>query len=226
MFDQVVAGEGEVIKVGAHKRWKFAVALLALLGVGAWSSGSFDAQAISAVLKDPMSLFAARSPGERAPGALTQSKPARNLGTGVSRVPPRERVLSTGRTRPAVPVETADVGTPGMTVAPVDAIDDGVPIASTSFGEPGIVPGSGGGGAPFFVPPTSNGPGVSIGEPGDGGTVTPPTSPVPEPETWLTMMVGLFTIGAALRRRRSGLIAVSAVAPVLRDQDTAGTAHC
>ncbi|HEX8472005.1 MAG TPA: PEP-CTERM sorting domain-containing protein [Brevundimonas sp.] len=205
----VTKGEGQVIKTGVSKRWKIAVAVLALLGIGAWSGGLLNPRAIAQALKDPLSLFAARSPGERAPGALTQKKPPLSSGVQIARVVPRERVLSSGRSRPAGPVETEAPGTPGMTIAePVDGDLAGTPL----FSDSGIVAGGGGGGgggAPFFVPPTSNGPGVGGGgePPVGGGPLVPPTSPVPEPETWLTMMIGLFMIGSVLRRRKIGAAA-------------------
>jgi len=39
------------------------------------------------------------------------------------------------------------------------------------------------------------------GDGGDGGTPTDPVTPVPEPSTWLMLVLGLFGIGAALRCR-------------------------
>ena len=194
----------------ARRRWKIVVSLLTLVGVGAWSSGSVNPRAIAAVLKDPLSLFAARSPGERAAGALTQTKPARGSGPQVRRVIPRERVLSGGRSRPVGPAEPGGSGVPGTIVdsglAPGVLPDDDILIGDPGSGGSAFS-GGGGGGAPFFVPPTSNGPGIGGpgGNPGDG-TVNPPTSPVPEPDTWLTMMVGLVMIGAALRRRRAAAV--------------------
>lgn len=198
---------GTVIKPFQRTRWKVALALVALIGVGAWSNGSIDSRAIAALLKDPLSIFAGRSPGEREPGALTQSKPDRGPGMQVPHIVPKERVLSTVRSRPAAPLATATDSLPGAIGDAGEPIDEGTLITS-EIDDPAI---TGGGGEPFFVPPTANGPGLyPIDNPGTGGgAVDPPTSPVPEPETWLMMIVGLCTIGGALRRARSGRKVVS-----------------
>ncbi|MEZ5656921.1 MAG: PEPxxWA-CTERM sorting domain-containing protein [Sphingobium sp.] len=83
----------------------------------------------------------------------------------------------------------------------------------TSSGNPGT---SSGGGTSSGDPGTSSGGGTSSGDPGtssgdplssssgSGGSSggPPPVSAVPEPETWALMIVGMFGIGAAMRRNR------------------------
>lgn len=174
-----------------------------------------------AVLKDPLSLFAERSPGGRAEGAL---------------IPVKERVLSTVRERdPAgtlpgvedpvvagVPEGAAPAGP-----APEERVLSGEREGLPGGGAPGGVGGPGGfapfGGGPGMLapenfataPPDTGGP----GDPGDPGLVpggpgnpgipgVPPGlpgggAPVPEPATWAMMILGFFAIGAALRRRNA-----------------------
>ena len=46
----------------------------------------------------------------------------------------------------------------------------------------------------------------STGTDGEGSAVGVPTNPVPEPATWAMMLVGVGTVGYALRRRRKGVL--------------------
>lgn len=184
------------------------------------ATGKVSITTMVAVLKDPLSLFAERSPGGRAEGALLPSKP------------PKERVLSTVRERD--PTGTLPgVDDPVVAGVPEAAGPGGpVPEERVLSGERGGLPGGGGapggsgapggfspfGGAPGGLipenfttapPGTPGDPGVP-GEPGNPGIPgTPPpglldppgVSPVPEPATWAMMLLGFFAIGAAMRRR-------------------------
>lgn len=250
---------------------------LVLLGVYAESIGSRGRGVIAEALADPMSVFAARSPGVRAPGALTQTKPALASNIGPSApFAPSERVLSNVRTRPAAPIEAGLPGAEG--IGPGENLVANAPTAPTAGGIPiglagavpganfGIAPGSGGGGV-FGVPPIGGGgggtpglgggggtPGDGTTPPGDtttppgeattppgngitppGGTVTPPggtvTPPgggtvvpsvpgVPEPATWLTMLLGFIATGAVLRRRARGVRAHEQEAEVVACEST------
>ncbi|QQV76731.1 PEPxxWA-CTERM sorting domain-containing protein [Sphingomonas aliaeris] len=182
-------------------------------GTYAFSSSPMGGNAIAAALADPLSVFAARSPGGRAPGALTQTKPSRAKGTErpvkLAEVFPSERVLSNVRTRqpdafaPTGLPDAVFVGPAGDAVPGIDTItpvvptgDGGVPIF-TPGGIGPVVPGGGGGtGEP---PPVTPPP------------VTPPVPPVPEPTTWLMMIAGFFAIGHALRSRRRGAVGTAAM---------------
>lgn len=161
--------------------------------------------ALAAAVADPAAIMAARSPGPRAAGALTQTK-LRYAGPRA----PVERVLGGDRTRPAgaAPAPGPDATTTGaLPVVPANAFGD--PVAADAPGvfgtSPGLTPV---GGVPVsgFVPGVGGG-----GGGGDGGTgTTPPTTPVdppvtavPEPATWLMTIMGFFTIGLGLRRRRA-----------------------
>lgn len=193
------------------------------------ATGKVSVTTLVAVLKDPLSLFAERSPGGRAEGALLPTKP------------PRERVLSTVRERdPAgtlpgvddpVVAGVPEAGGPAPEERVLSGEREGLP--GSGGGAPGGVGGPGGfapfGGAPGGLIPENfatappGGPG-DPGVPGDPGNPgpgpdgpgnpgipgTPPTgivdppgggSPVPEPATWAMMLLGFFAIGAAIRRR-------------------------
>lgn len=190
------------------------------------ASGKASITTLVAVLKDPLSLFAERSPGGRAEGALLPTKP------------PKERVLSTVRERdPAGTLPGVD--DPVVAGVPEAAGPGGpAPEERVLSGERGGLPGGGGGApggfggpggfAPFGGqgglipegPPTVLGAGPPPGVPGTDtpggdpnpnpgippgpppGLLDPPgVSPVPEPATWAMMLLGFFAIGAALRRR-------------------------
>jgi hypothetical protein len=207
---------------------KFALggsAALALLGLvfGVLVRGE-DAQAIASTLRSPMSIFASRSPGARLSGVLLQTKPnyatkargrPRPIGTA-----PRERVLSTGRSRPIPQFGTAPVLNPplGLSAIPtgfaagpgIDAfpVGPGFDVPGFGFGDtPGFAGGPGGN------PPGSNTPGGNVPGGNVPGTDNPlpngPGSAVPESSTWLMMIVGLGAAGMALRRRAASTRAVS-----------------
>jgi hypothetical protein len=194
-----------------RRRWKRALLLVPLLTgllfisvveLGHPAAGNVRKAGIIAALADPLSLFAARSPGERGAGALLSTKP----GLG-----PAERVLSEVRDRDPAAGDAPPAADP-LTPADVAALSDGIPGAG---GLPGGTGGAGGAPAfasPFFAPFAPGG-----GDPGDPGLVgsPPPGGPpgiippppgggisaVPEPATWAMMILGFFGAGAALRRR-------------------------
>lgn len=182
------------------------LAAACLTDLSAVMPGSKIIGSAAALIGDPGSIFAARSPGVRAAGALTQSKMRRSAQSPnrrASRLPvaarPAKRVQaslgafagpSSLSDAPLVP-DFAGLASgtglpPGELFAPVgESAGDGV---LPGIGLPGTG-GSGGGGGFFDVPPPPIGPGAG----GPGG--------VPEPATWLTLLVGFFAIGHAMRRR-------------------------
>ncbi|MFS0772879.1 PEP-CTERM sorting domain-containing protein [Sphingomonas sp. 1P08PE] len=153
--------------------------------------------ALASAMADPAAILAARSPGARAPGALTQTKLA------YAPKAPVERVLGQERARPtAVPPGAAAVplGTP-LPVIPADAFGDPLAGAPAPLGGgPGFSPGVG---VPVsgFIPGGGGGGGGGGTTPVDPGT--PPVSAIPEPSTWLMTILGFFAAGMGLRRRRS-----------------------
>ena len=91
------------------------------LGVGAllflMLSSSKDRAAVAAVVRDPLSVLAGRSPGPRLSGALYQTKPriasghrVRPLPRRQAMWPPRERVLAVTRSRPGAPALVGPLG--------------------------------------------------------------------------------------------------------------------
>ena len=185
---------------------------------------------IATALRDPIALFAERSPGSRVPGALHLTKP----GAG-----PHERVLSEVRERPVVldlppaaveplfadnPPEIAPhpsvlpedttageigdsffptfVNSPfGFPLSPTSATDNpgGTDVPPGGPGSGDIPPGRPGG---FITPPGGT---DTPGSPG-GPDTPPPTIALPEPSTWLLMILGLAVFITMRRRegRRTG----------------------
>ena len=144
-----------------------------------------------AALADPLSLFAARSPGGRGAGALLSTKPG---------LLPEERVLSEVRDRD-----------PGPGIAPgIDPVFGTAPDGLAPGGDPPAGDPGGGGGDPFggaspfaptfnpgqpeFLPFSQSPAGPSGPGPGIGA--------VPEPATWAMLILGFFAVSAAMRRRR------------------------
>lgn len=162
-----------------------AMLLLPLLDRGGAVAG-----AIATAVADPGAVFAQRSPGPRAPGALTQTKRR-----------PTERVLTQLRTPPAAaapPPMPAAAEPPPVELAALLPDDPFVPpfVPGEPFAPPPL---------PYVGPPPPAGPPPVIGPP-------PPFTGVPEPSTWAMLLVGFFAAGVALRRGRR----VDAAAPAQR----------
>lgn len=201
--------------VGHVLRW----ALIPVLAVGAvpaldLATGGHGTAAVMAALADPLSVLAARSPGGRPAGALTQSKPIKK---------PSERVLAEALTRPLRPTDAPGLGTgplPAEVVLPGSPVTDMTPSTGTDIGD--VVPGPVGstfypGGGIAVTPYVGVIPGFGGGGGGSGGGEIPttpvttlpipetPAASVPEPETWLSLMIGFGAIGGTLRfgRRRA-----------------------
>ncbi len=145
-----------------------------------------------AVLRSPLDLLADRSPGERDPGALFSTKPPRKAAA------PSERVLATVRDRPLLPPPTEPLFETESLVP-----EEPVFVTELALLEPPLIVDS----LPVpIVPPQL------VQEPPEvpGGPVDP--GAVPEPATWLTMIVGLFGIAAMIRRGNRGRMAATAEA--------------
>lgn len=156
---------------------------------------------------DLLSMMRDRSPGERAQGAILVKRAQAKLPSAVAApVQPKPPVIAAAL--PAAPAAIApltSVATPAAAVlapavvpaaAPV-ALAAAAPASSGFFLPPIFFPGGGGGhGSP---PPTVKPPS------GGGGGGPPPVPGVPEPDTWLMMLVGFGLLGAYLRRQRSSL---------------------
>lgn len=194
-------------------RWKRAIVLVpALTGLFILSAGEKSRGAIAEALRDPLSVLAQRSPGIRGAGAMFQTKPDRvNSLAQRPHSGPTERVLSSIRKRPLIspPGDVSELLEPLATNEPVvsflEGDDSGLEsgpdiLAANDVGGP-IVAGSG-----DRTPDTGNP--VLIGGPGPISLPEQPESPVPstdvpavpEPSTWLTMLIGFFAVGTAIRR--------------------------
>lgn len=184
-------------------RWipSVAAGLLVALVITPFAIGEGGRAALAAAVKDPASLFAQRSPGERAPGAMHSTKLPR-LASAQTLPGPRERVLPNERVRePAGPLdEVPETGLP-IIDAPIEVVQSAPPAAAVPFARPFspgmVIPG------PDPGPGPGPGPGSGPG-PGPGPDPEPPLPPIPEPSTWAMLLAGFFTIGAALRRRARG----------------------
>ncbi|WP_164157563.1 PEP-CTERM sorting domain-containing protein [Sandarakinorhabdus rubra] len=155
--------------------------------------------AVKALIDDPMSIFAARSPGERGPQPFATSKPAYAMLD-----PP-------GKPDPVLPMPDSEAFLEPPAAAP-GAPFDNTPALDDPFGL--------GPGGPFAPPAAPDGigpagffpdPGVLPFDPDGpiGGPPPPlPTDPVgtpggvPEPDTWLMMVIGFLATGAILRRQK------------------------
>jgi hypothetical protein len=188
------------------------------------------ASVVADAVRDPGSIFADRSPGERGDGLLLQTKPERvALAPGLLPPGPEERVLANVRERPpetelalAGPafalgdMPGPDMGAPGIfppsqsfpsplaggRIVPPLLAGPLTPPTSQSFPPGGGPPGGGppGGGPPSDNPPSDQPPGGGL----PPGTPTLPPTPVPEPAAWTLMILAIFGVGAALRWRRAG----------------------
>lgn len=197
-----------------------AAGVLCAFVVDSVAVGGQGRAALTQMVKDPAAMFEGRSPGERGNGAMFQTK---NKAVRT----PAERTLSN---IPAAPAQ--DMGLPVVG----DAAD---PVATALFAQPEALPVEGAqtdvpiSPAGVFTPPQSlvpifggGIPGGSGGGGGGGGGDTPtnPTTPtdpgtpppaVPEPATWASLILGLFTAGAVLRYQRRAAIKALSVQPTL-----------
>jgi hypothetical protein len=155
-----------------------------------------------AMLADPISLIAERSPGERGAGALLSTKPGG----------PEERVLSEVRERDPAAGDPAGAAPPGPndpvfgvapnTFSPAGGAPGGDPAGGDpAGGDPSFFPGGGDPGGPSFLQRST--PFVAPGNPG-----LPGIPAVPEPATWAMLLLGFGGIGMMMRRRKDFALAV------------------
>jgi hypothetical protein len=165
------------------------------------ANGKARLASIKAAFKDPLNLFAERSPGERGLGALLSTKSSRG---------PHERVLSEVRDRDVPTDMLPGVDTPDFNPTPGDPADSALPGTATSpgnqpFGSSPSTPFFPGGGFPGATPQglsaISNAPGLLPLQSDPVSLVDPQISGVPEPSTWVFMIIGFLAVGTALRRQ-------------------------
>ena len=158
-----------------------------------------------------LSMLLSRSPGERSTGILIKTKSAKNA-QSLADKGPRKRLLarSLPEGKGASTEPAPESGIAGL-IAPPEPV---FILAGPDFA-PGLLPALGGlpfigGGGGFVSSPGGSGGSSGGGSSGGGGTpgnpnppITDPTSPVPEPQTWALMLLGMGLCGAALRRRKN-----------------------
>ena len=167
------------------------------------SNGSKASRFIAAALADPLAVLEGRSPGVRASGALAQSKPKKKLPTGLAK--PSERVLANVRSRPTVPAAVPESGAQSPLTA-MPGLFDATPATESVLGSttdsPTVSnPGSVGGGLLPITPGLIAGGGTPATGPTADIPTPVPVTPVPEPQTWLMMLIGFMMMGKALRSR-------------------------
>jgi len=186
--------------------------LAAAIGIAGGSAVAPAAGDAVRQMQSALAMLGLRSPGERVDTALNDVKGSpqqRALGKTFA-PPPSQRAL--GKVFPAPadapfaraagPLGAADGFAPPF--QPDLLSSPGVPLA---FRQPDVL-GPGGPGIPGG--PGLPGPG---GPPGTGTNPPTPVAPVPEPATWLMMMLGFALCGSALRRQRRVHSAVPACSP-------------
>lgn len=192
-------------------RWAILVpAMLAVGLVGAAllprDGAPFAARQVESVL----AMLNLRSPGARATGNLVDTKPAvaqpAQRALGKTFAPPRERAL--GKVFPAQDAVVPGGEAPFVPPYQPDTLNLASPETPALSGPPpaggGGGLGDGGGGG------LGDGGGGGGGSPGGGGPdgggggggVDPPVAAVPEPSTWLLMIVAFGLCGSMLRRQR------------------------
>ena len=188
-----------------------AVALAFEFSVASFGGVSM-AEAATNQAKSLAELLDQRSPGTRTAGVLTKTKLGRSVLADRLAAP-----------KPVVPKNLAEVLAPPVSaLAPTDLDVPVAELAPVLPPPPGaiLLPPPGGG---VFVPPPGGGvvtpPGGGGTPPGGGGGTppgppdTPPDVPppaIPEPGTWMTMILGFGLIGWSLRRDRAYAPASSA----------------
>lgn len=135
----------------------------------------------------------------------------------------RERDFNTVAARDAVPAAPVQaVAAPPSDFAAAAASEAFTAPTETPLTFASLGPGLGPTATPVFtanLPPSNGGGGSSGGGGNNGGNNgggdnggspgTDPVSAVPEPATWLSLMIGLFGIGGMLRRKRRSLASLS-----------------
>jgi hypothetical protein len=217
-----------------QSRLKFAVQLVGVLLVSAFLLMSNQQRsAIAQVLRDPLSVLADRSPGERGSAALRQTKIKRTaiLPAAFEKLLDKDQTVSPVAFTPAgdeifpergeLPA-LADAFVPGIHDGAHDGLPGDVPPSlARGGGFFPIIPGGGfigGGGGGGGGGGDDCGPIIKCGTPTGEPTPTPILVSVPEPGTWLMIIAGFFALGGLLRfaelSRTSVLVRSTAGDPV------------
>lgn len=202
----LMAGRGAIARATSFDKRRLglvAAVLLLLATAAAMSLATVGRTALAGAAveraKDLLELIEQRSPGQRTQGQLVKTK---------HRLAPHERALPKVRQDvPWVPIEQPPLALIDIVSAPpvvpvgldkIATVEEIVPPGSSS-GPP--VVGGPPGGPGLVVPPGS--PGQSPPSSPPIVSSPPPVPPVPEPATWMTMLLGFAAIGWRLRGRRA-----------------------
>jgi hypothetical protein len=185
---------------------KATVAVAVIVGLAAANSPSLMSDGLAAVgAVDLASVMRDRSPGKRVSGELIKSKRARHADArALPKTRVREARATDASTSPLPPPPLAFLEAPlGPSFGPPIILDE-VSLAAVLTPLPDLVSG---GGLASFLPPFSGGIPVFLGGGGTSPGVNPPappppTSVVPEPSAWVTLLSGFGAIGLLLRRKR------------------------
>lgn len=163
-----------------------------------------------AAARDIMALMAGRSPGERTHGKLSNTKSAklpRQFAKAPIRAPRPEGLPGVMDAAPRIIAPLVEPQTPFSVAVPPPESSPETPLPPifTGGSSGGVVVfdgGSSGGGSSGGSSSGGGSSGGSSSGGSSGGTDNPPPPVVPEPATWLMMIVGIGFVGAMLRRRR------------------------
>lgn len=169
---------------------------------------------------DAVQAFLGRSPGERGATDILKGKAKRDLAQNIGtpgKSKPSQRALGkifdepleslVGPVSPSPAIEFLPLDA-ASTAASIPALALAAPIGSGIF-SPFVGGGTSGGGS---IGGGSGGGGNS-GGPGGGDGFVPPAAPpiaaaVPEPSTWILLLIGFAAVGASIRRTKRGGVSV------------------
>ena len=190
-----------VLKNLSALKWLLPLCLIASVGGGSFGSTGESNGAISAAghehgPADPLSILDGRSPGERGPGALFQTKLLDNLMDAAAMPAAPQSNLMAPSSLPEVPQAFAAIVPPDEMPAAGTPADGGIMLPPVPIGldanaasRPTVAPF-----LPVLLPPQTG----PILQP----AATAPVSGVPEPATWAMLLSGFFTIGCTIRHAR------------------------
>jgi len=179
-----------------------AITLLAAGGVGAYFANS-STKPIG-WRPDILSIMHSRSPGERAEGALLVKKGMATLAESTpapvaAKVP--AAIAVPAAPSPLAPIATAATPVPAVIPAVMPAVSPIAAIPAAAHAAGLIFP-------PVFIPGghhTTTHVVTVVTPPPTTPSPPPPVPGVPEPQTWVMMMVGFGLLGVFLRRRKSAI---------------------
>jgi hypothetical protein len=184
----------------------FAAGVLSAVALVQLAAGEQGMAAIAAVIKDPSTLLAARSPGGRSPGAKLDTKATHRAAS----TPGTQPVLAAS---PVVPAAFAAQPVQNPPPSPFSEAMPEQPSALSAVAPSPPAPEEGGfaGGPGGFAPTVFLPLGAVPGEPEvpsgadnpdnpPNPDTPPPVTAIPEPGSWVLLIAGLFASGLLLRR--------------------------